>query len=146
MRLRRGRWRNINSDFAYWLPIKDRQADKAICIRVEMEERNAQRHDMTKHSREIIRDPPWPAVWCVRIDHTHKAAGIRRCEYGITSESASGRLRQVSRGKRNVEIDGHTVTMKRKRDFHRPAGEESPGGSGLQLQASRCVNDARDAP
>ncbi len=88
------------------LPIKERQADKAICIRVEMEQRNAQRYDMPKHSLEIIRDPPGPAVWCVRIDNTHKAAGIRRREYGITSESASGSLRQVSRGKRNVEIDG----------------------------------------
>lgn len=146
MRLRRGRCGNINSDFAYWLPIKDRQADKAIRIRVEMEQRNAQRHDMPKHSREIIRDPPWPAVCCVRIDHTYKAAGIRRCEYRITSESASGSLRQVSRRKRNVEIDGHTVTVKGKRDFHRPSGEESPGGRGLQLQAGRCVNDARDAP
>lgn len=146
MRLRRGRWRNINSDFAYWLPIKDRQADKAIRIRVEMEQRDAQRHDMPKHSREIIRDPPGSAVWCVRIDNTHKAAGIRGCQYRITGESASGSLRQVSRGKRNVEIDGHNVTVERKRDFHRPAGEESPGGRGLHLQAGRCVNDARDSP
>lgn len=111
-----------------------------------MEKRDAQRHDMPKHSGEIIRDAPGAAVRCVRIDNTHKAASIGGSEYRIAGESASGRLRQMSRGKGNVEVDGHTVTVKGKRDFHRPAGEESPGGSGLRLQAGRCVNDARDAP
>ncbi|MNY50234.1 hypothetical protein D3C86_1857250 [compost metagenome] len=110
-----------------------------------MEKRDAQRHDMTQYRCKIVGDTAWTAVRRVRIDNTHKAASIRGSEYRIAGESASSRLRQMSRGKGNVEVDGHTVAMERKRDFHRPAGEESPGGSGLRLQAGRCVNDARDA-
>jgi hypothetical protein len=138
MRLRRGRCRNLN------LPIKDWQANKAICIRVEMEERDAQRHDMPQHSCQIFRDAPGPAVWFIRIDDPHETASIRRCEYRIAGESAGSLRRQMRRGKGNVEVDGHTVSEKRERGFHRPAGEESPGGSGLRLQADRCVNDASD--
>jgi len=94
MRLRRGRCRNLN------LPIKDWQANKAICIRVEMEERDAQRHDMPQHSCQIFRDAPGPAVWFIRIDDPHETASIRRCEYRYRIREKGTGLPSPGRGRK----------------------------------------------